>query len=76
MDGMPKHASRLPVIPLKELYPGLSDQELAEIDERLDRYVLLCVDIYESIERDPKRLAEFLALTNLTDTGMVKDESL
>lgn len=71
---MPKHQTRLPVIPLKQLYPNLSDQELTDIDERLDRYVMVCIDILESIESDPKRLADFLALTNLPETDIVRED--
>jgi hypothetical protein len=56
---MNKHNTRLPAISLKSLYPWLTDAELTEVEERLDRYVLLGIDIYESLERDPKRMREF-----------------
>jgi hypothetical protein len=41
---------------LRELYPWASEAELQEIGERLDRYVLLCIEIYEQIEQSPKKL--------------------
>ena len=44
---------------LRELYPWASEEELQDIGERLDRYVLLCVDIWEGIEKNPKKLRMF-----------------
>ncbi len=40
---------------LKELYPHLTADELIEAKANLERYLLLVLEIYEGIERDPVR---------------------
>lgn len=38
---------------LRELYPGLSEDELREVANRLDEYLELTLRIYERITGDP-----------------------
>ncbi len=48
---------------IRNLYPRLSDEELAEAEENLDRYVEHALRMYERIKRDPETPARFRALT-------------
>lgn len=56
-------------ISLRELYPDLSEQELEEAEENLERYIELVLRIHERIRLDPKAYAEFKALT-ASDKGI------
>lgn len=55
MDTQPDEK---PVPTLKELYPGLTPEELIEAEENLKHYLLLILRIYERIEKDPVRMAQ------------------
>ncbi len=55
MDTQPDER---PVPTLKELYPSLTPAELIEADENLKRYLLIVLEIYERIEKDPVLLAQ------------------
>jgi hypothetical protein len=46
-----------------DLYPHLSEQELEEAEESLNRYLQLALQIYERIREDPELYAEFRNLT-------------
>ncbi|MES2216392.1 MAG: hypothetical protein V4481_03785 [Patescibacteria group bacterium] len=41
-----------PRITTRDLYPHLSEEELAEADENLDRYIELVLRIYERLEAE------------------------
>lgn len=49
---MPKTPKVAPSV--RDLYPHLSEEELHEAEENLDRYLELILRIYERIERDPE----------------------
>jgi hypothetical protein len=55
-DSRPKNA-------LHQLYPHLSDAQLAEADETLRQYVSLALRVFERLEQDPEAMARFDALT-------------
>jgi len=40
--------------PLRDLYPGLNEQELAEAEDNLDRYLALVLRIFERVQTDPQ----------------------
>jgi len=44
---------------LRKLFPELTEEELKEADERIERYLELAMEVYEEILKDPVRLAEF-----------------
>ncbi|MDA2938228.1 hypothetical protein MYX75_08210 [Acidobacteria bacterium AH-259-A15] len=46
---------------LRKLYPELTDEELEEVQENLERYVELVLQIYERIELDPEDHAKLRA---------------
>lgn len=48
---------------LKSLFPELGDQEFAEADDRLSRYVALAARVYERLLADPEAYEQFRALT-------------
>jgi hypothetical protein len=48
---------------LRELYPGLTDREVDEIDDVYDRYIALVSRIYERVQQDPEAYARFKTLT-------------
>lgn len=48
---------------IRDLYPDLTDDELAAAEENLDRYVAVVLSIYERIRENPEAYAEFKALT-------------
>ena len=37
---------------IRKLYPGLSEKELAEVQDTLDRYLLLVLRIFERVEAE------------------------
>lgn len=57
------HFSKKPQVTIRDLYPGLTDEELQEADENLERYVELVLRIYERIRSDPAEYARFKSLT-------------
>lgn len=61
---MTKAQRRLERVPtLRELYPTLSEEELKEADINLQRYLEVCLRIYERLLADPEAYARFEALT-------------
>ena len=48
---------------LKNLYPGLPDEDLEQIDDVLSRYLELALQIFERIRSDPELYAKFRDLT-------------
>lgn len=56
-----QHSARADTV--RDLYLKLGEVELREAEENLDRYVELCLRIYERIRLDPVAYAEFKALT-------------
>jgi len=50
---------------LRNLYPDLSDNELAQVEEKLRQYVAVGIRMYERIQRDPEAYAKFKALLTL-----------
>lgn len=48
---------------IRDLYPHLSEEELKEAEENLERYLELSLRMYERIRSDPKAYAQFKALT-------------
>src|SRR5580698_8516673 len=52
------------VVPtIRDLYPNLSENELAIAEDNLEQYLLLMLRIYERIQADPESYARFRALT-------------
>jgi hypothetical protein len=43
---------------LREIYPNFSDEELAEVGERIDRHIRIVMDIYDRIYANPVEYAE------------------
>lgn len=56
---------------LREIYPHLSDEELAQADDNLTRYVESTLRLYEAICADPERYAEINALTARRSTSTI-----
>lgn len=48
---------------IRELYPHLSDSQLKEAAENLDRYLEVALRIYERIRQDPVAYRQFKSLT-------------
>lgn len=61
---------------IRELYPGLNEEQLKEAEENLERYVELALRIYDRIRSDPTAYAEFLALTASRRNGTIKAEKV
>lgn len=57
------HPPKKPRVTIRDLYPGLTDEELQEADENLERYVELVLRIYERIRSDPVEYSRFKSLT-------------
>jgi hypothetical protein len=47
-----------------DLYPHLTEEQLQEAEENLQRYLELAVRIYERIRTDPKAYSQFRSLTD------------
>jgi hypothetical protein len=47
----------------RDLYPYLSDEQLKEAEENLERYLELTLRIYNRIRQDPDAYARFKTLT-------------
>jgi hypothetical protein len=56
-------ADKQPVITIHDLYPHLTNEQLKEAEENLQRYLELAVRIYERIRTDPKAYSQFRSLT-------------
>jgi hypothetical protein len=52
-----------PAPTIHDLYPNLSEKELAIAEDNLEQYLLLMLRIYERIQGDPESYARFRALT-------------
>lgn len=50
-------------IRLRRIYPDLSEDELEQVAETLDRYISLVCRIYERMRNDPEAYARLKALT-------------
>ena len=48
---------------IRDLYPCLTDEQLKEAEENLERYLELALRIYDRICSDPEAYAQFRALT-------------
>ena len=48
---------------IRDLYPNLSEKEIAVAEDNLEQYLLLMLRIYERIQGDPESYARFRALT-------------
>ena len=59
---------------IRDLYPHLNEEQLKEVEERLERYLEVVLRIYERIEKDPKAYAAFKALTASRQNHMMKDK--
>lgn len=53
---MMKPTTRVPT--LRELYPYLSDDQLTEVGERIDRHIRIVMDMYDRISADPVEYAK------------------
>ena len=53
---MIKQHNRVPT--LRELYPHLSDDQLAEVEDRIDRHIQIVMDMYDRISADPVEYAK------------------
>ena len=54
---------KIPTPTIRDLYPNFTEQELAEAEDNLERYLALVLRIYERIQADPESYAHFRALT-------------
>ncbi|TMA04616.1 MAG: hypothetical protein E6J89_19890 [Deltaproteobacteria bacterium] len=59
---------------IRELYPGLSDEQLKEAKENLERYLELALRIYDRIRSDPEAYSQFRALTASGRTATIDVE--
>ena len=59
-------------ITIRNLYPGLNEEQLKEAEENLERYLELSIRIYERILNDPQAYSTFRALTASRQTPMIK----
>ena len=59
---------------IRELYPDLSDEQLKEAEENLERYLELALRIYERIRSDPEAYSQFRALTASRHTATIDVE--
>lgn len=50
-------------ITIADLYAHLTEEQLQEAEENLNRYIQLALQIYERIREDPELYAEFKDLT-------------
>ena len=50
-------------ITIRDLYPHLTDEELREAEENMEKYLELELRMYERIFADPEAYARFKALT-------------
>jgi hypothetical protein len=61
-------------ITIRDLYPHLSEDQLKEAEENLERYLELVLRIYERIRGDPKAYSAFKSLTASRQNRMMKDK--
>lgn len=59
---------------LRDLYPHLSEEQLKEAGENLNRYLEVALRIYERICGDPESYAQFKALTVQERTARINTE--
>jgi hypothetical protein len=52
-----------PVPTIRDLYPHFTEQQLAEAEDNLERYLTLVLRIYERIQANSESYAHFRALT-------------
>ena len=61
-------------ITIRDLYPYLSEEQLKEVEENLERYLELVLQIYERIQKDPEAYSAFKALTALKQNPTMNDK--
>jgi phosphoglycolate phosphatase-like HAD superfamily hydrolase len=61
---------------IRELYPRLSEEQLKEAEENLERYVELTLRVYDRIRSDPSACAEFQSLTAWRRNATMKTEKV
>jgi hypothetical protein len=61
---MPHSAPEISLASLRRLFPGLGEEEYANLDAWYTRYTALIVRMYERITGDPKEYERFLTLTS------------
>ena len=59
-------------ITIRGLYPNLSEDQLNEAEEILERYIELAVRMYKRIKADPEAYAQFIALTDERRASTIK----
>lgn len=74
-ESMQTSPSNAPTeVTLHDLYPHLTDEQLAEVGERLRDYVATVVSIYEYLENDSRAYARFKALTAANRCSRIHSE--
>jgi len=53
-NSYPHKRSNDKPITIRDLYPHLSEEQLKEAEENLNRYIEMALQIYERIDSDPK----------------------
>lgn len=71
MSKLAPHKDR--EITIRDLYPNLSEEQLREAEEVLDRYIELAVRMYRRIKADPEAYAQFNALTDKNRASRIND---
>jgi hypothetical protein len=51
---------------IRDLFPSLPDDKLAQIEDAVEQYLALVIRIYERIRSDPMEYAKFRRLTGKT----------
>ena len=54
---------RHPAASLRDLYPNLTDAEIAEAEENFTRYLEVVLRIYDRVHNDPDAIERWRALT-------------
>jgi hypothetical protein len=61
---------------IRQLYPGLNEEQLKEAEENLERYLELTLRIYDRIRSDPAAYSEFQSLTASRRKATIKAEKV
>ena len=59
---------------IRDLYPCLTDEQLKEAEENLERYLELALRMYDRIRSDPEAYSQFRALTPSRHTATIDVE--
>jgi len=65
MAGTPEPQDKVPTF--RELYSHLTEKELADAEDRFDRYIALAVRVFERLRNDPTFPENLRALTAKPD---------